>query len=132
MKITVSDRASKWFHEDMGLDDGRGVRFYGKVYGKTPVHDGFSLALTPDDHPERFMPKPRKTVLRTGFRNQTNGSLWGTTWGLTMIQRLTVPNMIGFKTMSYKKNSYPDQFKWFKVTVFDFSSGDAAGIGSDE
>ncbi len=52
MKITVTDRASKWFHADMGLEDGRGVRFYGKVYGKTPVHDGFSLALTPDDHPK--------------------------------------------------------------------------------
>lgn len=53
MKITVTDQASKWFQDEMGLSNGRGVRFYGKVYGKTPVHDGFSLALTPDDHPDK-------------------------------------------------------------------------------
>ncbi|WP_283678242.1 iron-sulfur cluster biosynthesis protein [Lentilactobacillus sp. Marseille-Q4993] len=51
MKITVTDSASKWFEDEMGLSEGNGVRFYGKVYGKTPVHDGFSLALTRDDNP---------------------------------------------------------------------------------
>ncbi|GEO73417.1 hypothetical protein FD30_GL000568 [Levilactobacillus namurensis DSM 19117] len=50
MKITVTDRASQWFREDMGMT-GRGIRFFGKVYGKTPVHQGFSLGMTPDDHP---------------------------------------------------------------------------------
>lgn len=48
MKIEVTDSASKWFQQEMGLGNGNGVRFYGKVYGKTPVHDGFSLALTRD------------------------------------------------------------------------------------
>ncbi|MFC6254671.1 HesB/YadR/YfhF family protein [Secundilactobacillus hailunensis] len=52
MKIIVTDRVSKWFHSEMGLSDGRGVRFFGKVYGSTPVHEGFSLAMMPDDHPE--------------------------------------------------------------------------------
>ncbi len=52
MKIIVTDRVSKWFQSEMGLSDGRGVRFFGKVYGSTPVHEGFSLAMTPDDHPE--------------------------------------------------------------------------------
>lgn len=51
MKITVSDSASKWFQTEMGLASGNGVRFYGKVYGKTPVHDGFSLAMARDDEP---------------------------------------------------------------------------------
>ncbi len=51
MKITISDSASKWFQDEMGLSAGNGVRFYGKVYGSTPVHEGFSLALTRDDHP---------------------------------------------------------------------------------
>lgn len=50
MKITVTDAASKWFREDMGMT-GHGIRFFGKVYGKTPVHQGFSLGMTPDDHP---------------------------------------------------------------------------------
>lgn len=49
MKITVTDRASKWFKTDMGLEEGQALRFYGKVYGNTPVHDGFSLAMTPDN-----------------------------------------------------------------------------------
>lgn len=52
MKMIITDQASKWFHNEMGLSDGRGIRFYGKVYGSTPVHEGFSLAMTPDDHPE--------------------------------------------------------------------------------
>ncbi|KRO04358.1 hypothetical protein IV54_GL001417 [Levilactobacillus paucivorans] len=50
MKITVTDTASKWFRDEMGMT-GRGIRFFGKVYGKTPVHQGFSLGMTPDDHP---------------------------------------------------------------------------------
>ncbi|WP_125583578.1 HesB/YadR/YfhF family protein [Levilactobacillus cerevisiae] len=50
MKITVTDSASKWFRDEMGMT-GRGVRFFGKVYGKTPVHEGFSLGMTPDDNP---------------------------------------------------------------------------------
>lgn len=51
MKIAVTDRASQWFQDEMGLKHGMGVRFYGKVYGKTPVHDGFSIGMSRDDHP---------------------------------------------------------------------------------
>ncbi len=51
MQLTVTDRASQWFQEEMGLNKGMGVRFFGKVYGKTPVHDGFSLGMARDDHP---------------------------------------------------------------------------------
>ncbi|GEP22824.1 MAG: iron-sulfur cluster biosynthesis protein [Lentilactobacillus diolivorans] len=60
MKIEVTDSASKWFQNEMGLAEGNGVRFYGKVYGKTPVHDGFSLALTRDDHPEEVYTETKK------------------------------------------------------------------------
>lgn len=60
MKIEVTDSASKWFQQEMGLGNGNGVRFYGKVYGKTPVHDGFSLALTRDDDPEKVYTKTNK------------------------------------------------------------------------
>ncbi|KRM13214.1 iron-sulfur cluster biosynthesis protein [Paucilactobacillus suebicus] len=51
MVINVTDSASQWFQNEMGLNSGMGVRFFGKVYGKTPVHDGFSLGMVRDDHP---------------------------------------------------------------------------------
>ncbi|GAD15713.1 HesB/YadR/YfhF family protein [Lentilactobacillus otakiensis] len=60
MKIEVTDAASKWFQSEMGLSNGNGVRFYGKVYGKTPVHEGFSLALTRDDTPGETYTKTEK------------------------------------------------------------------------
>lgn len=53
MKITITPAASKWFHEDMGVTTGNGVRFYGKTYGKTPVHHGFSIGVARDDEPHR-------------------------------------------------------------------------------
>lgn len=52
MKITVSDQAHQWYIDEMGLEEGDGVRFFGKVYGKTEVHDNFSVAINvaqPDD-----------------------------------------------------------------------------------
>lgn len=45
MQITVSKDAQKWYEKEMGVGNGRGVRFYGKVYGCSPIHDNFSLAL---------------------------------------------------------------------------------------
>lgn len=29
----------------MGIAGGKGVRFFGKVYGKSPIHEGFSVAI---------------------------------------------------------------------------------------
>ncbi|WP_251511138.1 HesB/YadR/YfhF family protein [Oceanobacillus luteolus] len=52
MKITVSDKAHNWYIDEMGLEKGDGVRFFGKVYGKTEVHDNFSVGInvgTPTD-----------------------------------------------------------------------------------
>lgn len=51
MKLEITDRASEWFQNEMALSNGMGVRFFGKVYGKSPVHDGFSLGMVRDDHP---------------------------------------------------------------------------------
>jgi len=45
MKLTISDEAVKWYESEMGISPSRGVRFLGKVYGKSPIHDGFSLAV---------------------------------------------------------------------------------------
>ncbi|UQS83384.1 HesB/YadR/YfhF family protein [Bombilactobacillus thymidiniphilus] len=45
MKFMVSDAAQKWYQDNLELEKGDGLHFYGKVYGKTNVHDGFSLAF---------------------------------------------------------------------------------------
>lgn len=45
MDIYISDEAVKWFEDEMGIRDGLGVRFFGKVYGKTEVHNGFSVGI---------------------------------------------------------------------------------------
>lgn len=45
MKIIVLKEAQAWFERELGIGEGRGVRFYGKVYGCSPIHDNFSLAM---------------------------------------------------------------------------------------
>ncbi|UQS82559.1 iron-sulfur cluster biosynthesis protein [Bombilactobacillus folatiphilus] len=45
MKFTISPQAQTWYRENLDLRPGDGLHFYGKVYGKTNVHDGFSLAF---------------------------------------------------------------------------------------
>ncbi len=45
MEIKIHEDAQKWFENELGISDGRGVRFLGKVYGETTVHEGFSLAI---------------------------------------------------------------------------------------
>lgn len=52
MKLTLTDKAVKWFEEGFPLAEGEAIRFFGKVYGKTEVHDGFSVGMKmadPDD-----------------------------------------------------------------------------------
>jgi len=53
MKITLSDKAIEWFEDKFPLDEGEAVRFFGKTYGSTEVHEGFSIGLEtgdPDKH----------------------------------------------------------------------------------
>lgn len=45
MKITVSKQAQEWFAREMGISETRGVRFLSKVYGCSPIHESFSLAI---------------------------------------------------------------------------------------
>ncbi|GFZ86032.1 hypothetical protein GCM10010978_27600 [Compostibacillus humi] len=49
MKITISEEANRWFIEEMGLEKGDKVRFFGKLYGKTDVHDNFSVGMRLDE-----------------------------------------------------------------------------------
>ncbi len=32
MKLIITDAASQWFRDEMGLEPGNGVKFYGKTY----------------------------------------------------------------------------------------------------
>lgn len=53
MKLTVTDTATAWFENEYPLDKGESIRFFGKAYGKTEVHDGFSVGMklsNPEKH----------------------------------------------------------------------------------
>ena len=39
MKLEVTPKAQQWFKEETGVQPETGIRFFGKIYGKTPVHD---------------------------------------------------------------------------------------------
>ncbi|MBS4749920.1 iron-sulfur cluster biosynthesis protein [Carnobacteriaceae bacterium zg-ZUI78] len=45
MNIIVKPKAQQWYEREMGISKGRGVRFFGQVYGCSPIHESFSLAL---------------------------------------------------------------------------------------
>ena len=47
MKITVSPQAAAWFKEEVGILPGHGIQFKAKVYGSSPISEGFSLYLEP-------------------------------------------------------------------------------------
>lgn len=66
MEITLSDKAIQWFETKFPLNEGEAVRFFGKVYGKTEVHDGFSVGLQLDD-PE----KNDNIIASTEINNRT-------------------------------------------------------------
>ena len=51
MKLIITDAASRWFRDEMGLEPGNGIKFYGKTYGQTEVHHGFSQGFTREDKP---------------------------------------------------------------------------------
>lgn len=48
MKLTITPKAQEWFKKELELADGQGIKFFGKVYGKTQVHDGFSVGMSVD------------------------------------------------------------------------------------
>lgn len=46
MNIELTEKAVRWFEEELALDQGNAVRFFGKTYGKTEVHEGFSVGMS--------------------------------------------------------------------------------------
>ncbi|MFP5114450.1 HesB/YadR/YfhF family protein [Bacillaceae bacterium C204] len=51
MEIVISTSALKWFKDEVELKNGDKVKFYPKVYGNSPVQEGFSLGFTVDNYP---------------------------------------------------------------------------------
>lgn len=52
MDIQISERAVRWFKEEMALVTGDYVKFFPRYGGTSPVQEGFSLGMTveaPDD-----------------------------------------------------------------------------------
>lgn len=45
MKITISPKAQKWFADELELENGDNVRFFGKYGGSTNVHAGFTTGM---------------------------------------------------------------------------------------
>lgn len=52
MKVTVTPEVLEWFKKEITMDSHQGIRFFGKVYGSTQVHEGFSVGMSVDQ-PER-------------------------------------------------------------------------------
>lgn len=50
MKIKLTPKAASWYEEHLPLETGEGVRFFGKTYGKTNVHNGFSVGMQIDNY----------------------------------------------------------------------------------
>lgn len=53
MKILLTDEAKNWYENKIPLNEGEAIRFFGKTYGNTEVHEGFSLGMqvdNPDNH----------------------------------------------------------------------------------
>lgn len=62
MKLTITPQAQAWFKREIEPADGQGIKFYGKVYGKTQVHDGFSVGMSVDT--------PESPLVKTTIDNQ--------------------------------------------------------------
>jgi uncharacterized protein YneR len=49
MKIEISQQALKWFKDELEVKKGDYVRFFAKIYGNSPVQQGYSLGFSKDD-----------------------------------------------------------------------------------
>ena len=50
-KITMTPQASEWFRTEMHLHPGNGIKLFGKGYGETNAHQGFSQGIGRCDRP---------------------------------------------------------------------------------
>ena len=46
MKITIDEQSAAWYKEELGLEEGDGLRFFPRYGGYSPVQSGFSLGIS--------------------------------------------------------------------------------------
>lgn len=53
MKIVIEPKAAQWFKEEVGIREGYGIQFKSKIYGNSPINEGFGLSVDIDipNHP---------------------------------------------------------------------------------
>ncbi|MEI5909238.1 HesB/YadR/YfhF family protein [Bacillus spongiae] len=49
MNIYVSERAQKWFTDEMDVQPGDYIRFYVRYGGSSPLHEAFSLGIAKEE-----------------------------------------------------------------------------------
>ncbi|MGM0523195.1 MAG: HesB/YadR/YfhF family protein [Bacillota bacterium] len=49
MKLEVTDKAIQWFKEEVLVEEGSAIRFYVKIYGTSPIREGYALAFEVHD-----------------------------------------------------------------------------------
>lgn len=54
MKLVITSEAQNWFKKEVAPTMDKGIRFFGKVYGSTNIHEGFSIAMSVES-PEQPM-----------------------------------------------------------------------------
>ena len=75
MKLEVTPKAQQWFKEETGVQPETGIRFSENLR-KTPVHDGFSIAMSVEA-PDEPMIKENQMGLPILLKKQMIGSLKG-------------------------------------------------------
>ena len=48
VKILISDQALEWFKREVQVEAGQSIRFYTKIYGTSPIREGYALGFTVD------------------------------------------------------------------------------------
>lgn len=49
MKLVITEKAQQWFKDEINVQSDMGIRFYGKIYGSTPVHEGMSVGMSVEE-----------------------------------------------------------------------------------
>jgi len=63
MELTITPEALEWFKREIDLEAGMGIKFFGKVYGSTQVHDGFSIGMSVDRPENPLIEKELEGIL---------------------------------------------------------------------
>ena len=77
MKIEVTDKALKWFRDELDLEPGAKVNFYVQTYVHTGLHEHFTTAFKVEPHDKNASASVTVDRITFTLMNLTNGSLKG-------------------------------------------------------